>query len=137
MKEHFEPSPGASSGKIEHQLEFHADEDPLKAETEGILNSFRHKKFSRLFNPKTKTFEKPNDVDVAEEIFNIRYPKGLGHPQVGHFAVLANALDESGSHVGGGWVESFENEYDAERCSYIIRRIDPRHKPEVVSNKDW
>ncbi|MDQ7814991.1 MAG: hypothetical protein RDU25_04285 [Patescibacteria group bacterium] len=122
---------------VEQPTSYDPEEDPLKNEVSGILDAYRHKKFARLFNPKTKMFEKPDDADAAEEIFRIRYPNGLGHPQKGNFAVVATALDEHGRNIGGGWVESFETEYEAERCAYIIRKINPDHEPEVASNKDW
>ena len=112
-------------------------EDPLKKDVASIIDSFRHRRFARLFNPKTKMFEKPADKDIGEEIFRIRYPNGLGHPQKGHFAVEANMVNENDRVIGGGWVESFETKYDAERCAYIIRQMNPKHDPSVVSNEDW
>jgi len=129
--------PQASPEAAESPVEYDPKTDPLKSEVDGILAAYRHKKGERVFNPKTKMFEKPEEDYPNEEISRIRYPNGLHHPQYGNFAVTATFLDDSRKFYGGGWVESFEDKYDAERCAYIIRTIDTGHNPEVVSNKDW
>lgn len=117
------------------------EDDPLKAEVLRILATSKAQKFRREMNPKTRMFEKPKEKAPTgdpyrdEEILSIKYPGGLGHPQAGHFSVGAVSLDKNGRDIGGGWVESFEDRLGAERCAYIIRRINPDHEP-VVSPQE-
>ncbi|MDD5438036.1 MAG: hypothetical protein PHC70_02740 [Patescibacteria group bacterium] len=118
-------------------VDYYLDDDPLKSQTEAIISAFKFKKFDRFLNPETRMFEKPDEEWIKDEIFNIRYPNALGHPQKGHFAVVADSVNPIGKVTGFGWVESFEDKYDAERCAYIIRRINPAHNPAVVDNSEW
>lgn len=114
------------------------EEDPLKGEVDGLLAARKYRNIARVYDPKTKTFQKSHsDEYPEEEVWRIPFPNGLGHPQDGHFAVSANVLNKDGRPIGGGWVESFENEYDAQRCAYILNRMDSSYEARVASNKGW
>lgn len=71
------------------------------------------------------TNENPTDI------FNQSYEGGLGQPQAGKFSVWASKLDAEGNEIGGGWVESFESEEEAEQCRAKIEEINPQHAPKI------
>jgi hypothetical protein len=137
MKQFPEPLIEPPRAESESDFDYDPAADPLRVVVNGILHEAKTKKFRRVKNPRTMLFEKPKEAEPTgdpyqdAEIARIKYPGGLGHPQKGHFSVGAIFLDASGHDIGGGWVESFEDRLGAERCAYIIRRINPAHEPTI------
>lgn len=139
MKEMFSNMPPiAPSPEKESDLQYDPDQDLLKEKVTQIIQNARRKKMERVWNSGSKKFQRPVRSYSYEPLWEVPYPNAFDHPQKGHFAVTANFIDDASDQLsGGGWVASFENQYDAERCAYIVRKIDLRHEPKVESNEDW
>jgi hypothetical protein len=79
------------------------------------------------------SFEKPI-MEEAEDIFNKSYEGGLGGPQEGKYIVIATKLSVDGKEIGGGWVESFNELWQAEKCKEEIEKINLNHEPKIEEN---
>ena len=84
----------------------------------------------------TQFVEWPHQDPTENLILRRKYRGGLGSPQRGKFMVMATFLDMNGKPKGGGWVESFNSEENAQNCVQEINDINPDHEPKIRPVKE-
>lgn len=126
-----------SKPEVERGDAYDPDSDPLKSVVEGMIRSARLKKMRRKLDPKSKIFQKPAEERNYFCTWDVmRFPNGIEDPQGGKYQVGASDTDETGKWLGGGWVRSFDTEYDAERCAYILNKIDTGYGARVYPQEE-